>query len=46
VHERAAVVASVVPEREATTLALAWGDWLGPVALVGALVAGIAGGRR
>jgi apolipoprotein N-acyltransferase len=33
VHERAALVASVVPERAARTLVLAWGDWLGPAAL-------------
>ena len=37
VHERAALVASVVPEREARTLVLAWGDWLGPAALAGLL---------
>jgi apolipoprotein N-acyltransferase len=37
VHERAALTGSVHPERSATTLALAWGDWLGPVALVAAI---------
>jgi apolipoprotein N-acyltransferase len=31
--ERAILTASLVPERAATTLAVAWGDWLGPVAL-------------
>jgi hypothetical protein len=39
VHARTALVASVHPEREARTLALAWGDWTGPVALAGALAA-------
>ena len=39
VHERAALVAAVRPEREATTLMLAWGDWFGPTALgVGVLL--------
>jgi len=33
VHERTALVATIVPETRATTLVLAWGDWLGPVAL-------------
>jgi apolipoprotein N-acyltransferase len=33
VHERAALVAAVRPEREAATLMLAWGDWFGPTAL-------------
>ncbi len=31
---RGGVVATVVPERRGITLAVAWGDWLGPVALV------------
>jgi apolipoprotein N-acyltransferase len=43
--ERAVLVGTVRPERRATTLALAWGDWLGPVALVAAAVL-IGGGRR
>jgi apolipoprotein N-acyltransferase len=34
VHERAALVGTVTPETRATTLMLAWGDWLGPTALV------------
>jgi apolipoprotein N-acyltransferase len=39
VHERTALVATVAPERDTTTLALAWGDWLGPSALaVGAML--------
>jgi apolipoprotein N-acyltransferase len=33
VHERAALVAAGRPERRATTLMLAWGDWFGPTAL-------------
>jgi apolipoprotein N-acyltransferase len=33
VHARTVLVATVTPERRATTLALAWGDWLGPSAL-------------
>jgi apolipoprotein N-acyltransferase len=33
VHERAALVATVTPERHATTLMLQWGDWFGPSAL-------------
>jgi apolipoprotein N-acyltransferase len=33
VHERAALVGTVTPETRATTLMLAWGDWLGPTAL-------------
>ncbi len=41
VHARAALVASVRPEREATTLMLAWGDWFGPTALaLGVLLLG------
>lgn len=49
---RATLVARVVPDHETTTLVLAWGDWMGPVALVVAVVllAGItargAGQRR
>lgn len=38
VHERAALIGTVTPERHATTLMLAWGDWLGPPALVAGLV--------
>jgi apolipoprotein N-acyltransferase len=34
VHERKTLVATVRPEREASTLMLAWGDWFGPSALV------------
>jgi apolipoprotein N-acyltransferase len=34
VDERATLVASVVPGRWPATLVLAWGDWLGPVALL------------
>lgn len=34
VHERGQLVATVTPERAATTLMLAWGDWFGPTALV------------
>ena len=34
VDERGSMVAAVAPERSATTLMLAWGDWLGPAALV------------
>ena len=34
VGKRTALMAAVRPEREATTLVLAWGDWLGPAALV------------
>jgi apolipoprotein N-acyltransferase len=34
VHERATLVETVVPDAEATTLMLAWGDWFGPTALV------------
>ncbi|RIK99761.1 MAG: apolipoprotein N-acyltransferase, partial [Proteobacteria bacterium] len=41
VHERTALVASVHPERAAHTLALAWGDWFGPVALAGAIAAAL-----
>ena len=39
--ERATVVASVVPDARSTTLVVAWGDWLGPVALAlgGAILA-------
>jgi len=33
VHERAALVAAVTPQRRAWTLMLAWGDWFGPTAL-------------
>lgn len=38
VHERAALVGTVTPERHASTLMLAWGDWLGPPALVVGIV--------
>jgi apolipoprotein N-acyltransferase len=34
VHERATLVATVTPERYATTLMLAWGEWFGPTILV------------
>jgi apolipoprotein N-acyltransferase len=33
VHQRAPLVASVYPAREAWTLMLAWGNWFGPTAL-------------
>jgi len=33
VHQRGTLVASITPERQATTLMLAWGDWFGPTAL-------------
>ncbi len=33
VHERAALVGTVTPERHATTPLLAWGDWFGPTVL-------------
>ena len=33
VHERTALVTTVVPVRAATTLVLAWGDWFRPTAL-------------
>ena len=46
VHERTALVASVAPEREMQTLALQWGEWIGPVSLALALGAGVAGGRH
>ncbi len=38
VDERATLIAHVVPGARARTLAVAWGDWLGPVALALALV--------
>lgn len=34
VHQRAASVAFLTPERRTTTLMLAWGDWFGPAALI------------
>jgi apolipoprotein N-acyltransferase len=34
VHERGQLVATVTPERTASTLMLLWGDWFGPTALV------------
>ena len=37
VHERAALVATVPPAPDVRTLAVAWGDWLGPAALVSGL---------
>jgi apolipoprotein N-acyltransferase len=37
VHERTTLVATVRPESRATTLALAWGDWVGPSALAAGL---------
>lgn len=47
-NERAAFVASVVPERDARTLLLAWGNWFGPFAalLWAALLAVSAASRR
>jgi apolipoprotein N-acyltransferase len=36
VHERTVLVAGVRPERRASTLALAWGDWIGAPALAAA----------
>ena len=39
VHERRALVATVVPERGTWTLMLAWGDWFGPTALAAGVVA-------
>lgn len=33
VHERRILTATVVPEKRAWSLMLAWGDWLGPTAL-------------
>ena len=47
--ERATVVATVVPEARTMTLVVAWGDWLGPVALAigGAVLAfTLVAGRR
>ena len=38
VHERTVLAATVVPEPQASTLALVWGDWLGPTAAAAALV--------
>ncbi len=38
VDERAALIASVVPGRWPPTLVLAWGDWLGPVALASGII--------
>ncbi len=38
VDERATLVARIVPGQRSRTLAVAWGDWLGPVALAVALV--------
>jgi apolipoprotein N-acyltransferase len=35
VHERRSLTATVAPERDATTLVVAWGDWLGATALAG-----------
>lgn len=46
VHRRATLVAVVQPETEATTLALAWGDWFGPAALVVGLLLLSAGWLR
>jgi apolipoprotein N-acyltransferase len=50
VHERAVLAASVRPEGDASTLALAWGEWVGPTGLVvGAALLAVAlaaGGRR
>jgi apolipoprotein N-acyltransferase len=38
VHERRVLAATVVPEHPAPTMALLWGDWLGPTAAAVALV--------
>jgi apolipoprotein N-acyltransferase len=38
VDQRATLVATVAPERAATTLMVAWGDWFGPVAAACATV--------
>jgi apolipoprotein N-acyltransferase len=47
VHERAILLETVIPERRATTLVLAWGDWFGPSALAaGAVLLATALGRR
>jgi apolipoprotein N-acyltransferase len=48
VGKRRVLVATVVPERRAWTLALAWGDWFGPVAagVALALAAPLARRRR
>jgi apolipoprotein N-acyltransferase len=48
VGRRTTLVATVRPEREAWTLMLALGDWLGPVALAGAVVSlgALVGGAR
>jgi apolipoprotein N-acyltransferase len=37
IHERTALTASVTPVADRWTLMLAWGNWFGPAALVGAL---------
>jgi apolipoprotein N-acyltransferase len=43
VHERTTLVAAVTPDRRATTLVLAWGEWFAPAALaVGALLLAVA----
>jgi hypothetical protein len=49
VHERAARVASVPIAAPAPTLAVAWGDWLGPLSLALAALLGLprrAGAQR
>jgi apolipoprotein N-acyltransferase len=49
VHARASSTAFLTPERRATTLMLAWGDWFGPTALIAGgvlLVAPLIAGRR
>jgi apolipoprotein N-acyltransferase len=48
VHEQATLVGALVPDGRARTLMVAWGDWLGPVALAGglALVVGALFARR
>jgi apolipoprotein N-acyltransferase len=38
VHEQATLVGNVVPDGRVRTLMVAWGDWLGPSALVAGLV--------
>jgi apolipoprotein N-acyltransferase len=37
VDERATLAAALVPDGATTTIQVAWGDWFGPAALVGAL---------
>ncbi len=44
VHERTALVARITRSRAPATLAVAWGDWLGPSALLGSAL--LLGSRR